>query len=818
MYVGVKSSPAETHVDRRSLASAWRRHRLAYLLSLVALACLLFVPAPASAALPPNLTTNPGTQISGFQQAGEWTLSGWGAATVDSSQSREGSGSLQLTASTAGDRVIIDKAVSLDLSSMLSGGLVRFWVYFNPDWTTTLAEVKVRFATPTSGYDNGLCLRMAALNGMHQGWNLISAGRSDFTSGPGVLWTDPIVGVRLELWPQAGKSATVRFDDLRFGVNATPAVVISFDDGLRSIYSTAYPIMTARGLTGTAYVVSGDVGQSENATLAQLKTLYGAGWDIANHTVTHPDALTALSLARIEQELSGCASYLTANGMPRAARDVAYPAGEYNATVLQAMAATGMQTGRMVSYRPVALPLDEPFMIAASTTDPSTLTVAQVEARIDQAINDGAVIHLFFHDVVPTVTDPTYEISTANFTTICDYLVQRGLASMTISQFYNLSQSGTPVDVTPPVTTTDFDGLVHTGPVTIHLSATDVGVGVDYTEFSLDNGAHWTRGTSFTLTTSGTTLVSYRSADLAGNVEQAKTVSVTINPPTDTQPPVTTATGLQPSSSAGWSRSAVTVTLTATDNAVGVASTSYRIDAGAWTTYTAPFTISAAGRHTVAYYSTDRAANVEATHTGYVNIDTTAPTVTIQAPASGATYLLNQPVTAGWTATDALSGIATSTSTPVANGAALPTSTFGSKSFSVTATDAAGNSRTRSVTYSVPFASTGLTGINADGSSAFALGAVVPLRFALTGSNGGAYTRSLRPRLYVAQRQTDGTWGTEVAAVASPTVSGGNRFTYAGGGVYAFNLSTSVLSTGSWRLRVDLGGGGALPFGQFSLR
>ena len=818
MCVGVTSSPAVTDVDRRSRASAWRGLSEAIALTLIALACVLVAPAAASAALPPNLTTNPGTQISGFQQTGEWTLSGWGAATVDSSQFKEGNGSLQLTASTAGDRMIIDKAVSLDMSSMLSGGLVRFWVYFSPDWTTTLAEVKVRFATPTSGFDNGFCLRMAALNGMHQGWNLISAGRADFTSGPGLMWTDPIVAVRLELWPQAGKSATVRFDDLRFGVTATPAVVISFDDGLRSVYTTAYPIMAARGLTGTAYVVSGDVGQSENATLAQLKTLYAAGWDVANHTVTHPDALTTLSLARIEQELSGCASYLTANGMPRAARDVAYPAGEYNATVLQAMPATGMQTGRMVSCRPEVLPIDEPFMIAASTTDPSTLSVAQVEARIDQAINDGGVVHLFFHDVVPTVTDPTYEISSANFTSICDYIVQHGLASMTISQFYNHSQAGASADLTPPVTTSDFDGLVHTQPVTIHFSATDAGVGVDYTEYSFDNGAHWTRGTSVTLATSGTTIVSYRSVDLAGNVEQTKAVSVTISLAPDTQPPVTTATGLQASPSAGWSRSPVTVTLTATDAVAGVASTSYRIDAGAWTAYAGPFTISAGGNHTVAYYSTDRVGNVEATHTGYVNIDTTLPVVTIHTPLSGATYLFNQPVTVSWAATDTLSGIATATSTPVANGAALPTSSFGSKSFSVTATDAAGNSRTRSVAYSVPFASTGLTGINADGSSTFALGAIVPLRLALTGSGGGAYTRSLTPRLYVAKRQADGTWGAEVAAVASPSVRGGNTFTYAGSGAYTFNLRTSPLSAGSWRLRVDLGGGGALPFGQFSLQ
>ncbi|HEY6962615.1 MAG TPA: invasin domain 3-containing protein [Gaiellaceae bacterium] len=74
----------------------------------------------------------------------------------------------------------------------------------------------------------------------------------------------------------------------------------------------------------------------------------------------------------------------------------------------------------------------------------------------------------------------------------------------------------------------------------------------------------------------------------------------------------------------------VTVTLSATDNLTGVATTEYRLDGGSWTTGTsivvpAPANHSNDGVHTIDYRSTDGAGNVEATKSTSVTIDTTAP-------------------------------------------------------------------------------------------------------------------------------------------------------------------------------------------------
>jgi hypothetical protein len=83
-----------------------------------------------------------------------------------------------------------------------------------------------------------------------------------------------------------------------------------------------------------------------------------------------------------------------------------------------------------------------------------------------------------------------------------------------------------------------------------------------------------------------------------------------------------------------------------------------------------------------------------------LKLDKTAPTISISAPTSGASYDLGQPVAAAYACADARSGLASCTG-PVANSANIDTASAGGKTFTVTAVDAAGNSTTQSVGYDV---------------------------------------------------------------------------------------------------------------------
>jgi len=80
--------------------------------------------------------------------------------------------------------------------------------------------------------------------------------------------------------------------------------------------------------------------------------------------------------------------------------------------------------------------------------------------------------------------------------------------------------------------------------------------------------------------------------------------------------------------------------------------------------------------------------------------DTMAPTVLVTKPADEAVYALNQIVAASYICKDATSGVASCSGT-VADGASISTSVEGSQTFTVSATDNAGNAGSKLVTYTV---------------------------------------------------------------------------------------------------------------------
>ncbi|WP_404383573.1 PxKF domain-containing protein [Knoellia locipacati] len=75
-----------------------------------------------------------------------------------------------------------------------------------------------------------------------------------------------------------------------------------------------------------------------------------------------------------------------------------------------------------------------------------------------------------------------------------------------------------------------------------------------------------------------------------------------------------------------WVNDAVTLTLTRSDNLSQVASTSYTVDGGSTTSGTSVL-LETTGEHTITYWSTDNAGNVEVPKTATVRIDRTAPSI-----------------------------------------------------------------------------------------------------------------------------------------------------------------------------------------------
>ena len=95
------------------------------------------------------------------------------------------------------------------------------------------------------------------------------------------------------------------------------------------------------------------------------------------------------------------------------------------------------------------------------------------------------------------------------------------------------------------------------------------------------------------------------------------------------------------------------MTLAGTDNGggSGIDKTEYKVDGGAFATYSAPIAVTTAGTHTIEYRSIDKNDNVEATKTLTVKVDKVAPSTTAALspaqPGPGGTYDGPGPAHAG---------------------------------------------------------------------------------------------------------------------------------------------------------------------------
>jgi hypothetical protein len=161
------------------------------------------------------------------------------------------------------------------------------------------------------------------------------------------------------------------------------------------------------------------------------------------------------------------------------------------------------------------------------------------------------------------------------------------------------------VDVTPPTTLSDAKST-YVSSASIKLTPTDSGSGVAATYYKVDAGVQLT-GTTINVSGTGSHTIEFWSVDVKGNVETHKTASFTIIVPVpDTTPPTTT------SDAVAKYYSVAAVHLTATDNfgGSGVTHTYYILDSSAQAEGTA-VNVSAAGSHTLQFWSVDASANVE---------------------------------------------------------------------------------------------------------------------------------------------------------------------------------------------------------------
>ena len=189
--------------------------------------------------------------------------------------------------------------------------------------------------------------------------------------------------------------------------------------------------------------------------------------------------------------------------------------------------------------------------------------------------------------------------------------------------------------------------------------------------------------------------------------------------------------------------------------------------------------------------------------------DIEPPVISIIAPTGD--HLFNSQAQVQFTATDALSGVATTSAklngAPVINGQIVTLTQAGINTLEVMAMDNEGNSATATSTFRVNYVTNGfLAPIKADGTGVYNQGRTLPIKFELRDANN-AIVPSVFTQLYVA-KISNSVVGTDEIALSTSAADIGNQFRYdSSGHVYIFNLSTSTMSPGTWQVKAVLDSG-----------
>lgn len=147
------------------------------------------------------------------------------------------------------------------------------------------------------------------------------------------------------------------------------SVIITIDDGYKSGYDIAYPILKKYGFTATFFVYIDFVGVSKNALdWHHLRQLKSDGFEIGSHTLSHadlsrqkPGETRRAYLKRIEVELIQSKAILDKK-LNQDTRCIAWPFGRYNNDVLDISNLAGYTLGFSVKRGGNAF-FDDPMVL-----------------------------------------------------------------------------------------------------------------------------------------------------------------------------------------------------------------------------------------------------------------------------------------------------------------------------------------------------------------------------------------------------------------------------------------------------------------------
>ena len=237
-------------------------------------------------------------------------------------------------------------------------------------------------------------------------------------------------------------------------------VVLTFDDGNISDLTTVAPILKEHGFGATFYITSGWVGKPGRLNWKQVKELHNQGFDIGNHSSSHPNMLH-ISENDIREQIISFDDACAEHGIPKAT-SFAYPGGHHDRRMVKALVAQGYLTARRAvspeyplhesggpgpNYEPSE---DDPFLIPGAYVRGNLSSSDQEFEEVLSRARKGSICVLIYHGV-PDVHSHC-STSVELFTKDMNYLKNNGFTVISVRDLSNyIDLTKRPKDIYEPL-------------------------------------------------------------------------------------------------------------------------------------------------------------------------------------------------------------------------------------------------------------------------------------------------------------------------------------------------------------------------------
>lgn len=224
-----------------------------------------------------------------------------------------------------------------------------------------------------------------------------------------------------------------------------PLVSVTFDDGWQSVYTDAAPLLEKYQIQTTQYILPGEFNATNYLSLAQAKSLRGAGHEIMSHSMTHP-RLTDVSKTELSYQLTESKNSLIKNNLVDDQVHFAAPESMLNSAVT--MAVSREYASSRNTYADLENGINEAdvnvkgdafsrYNIIGYSVR-STTTPAQIKAALDYTKQNKGWLVLVYHQIDDSKN--TYAVDKTMFEKQLQLIKQSGVKPAPVDRVLSNSE------------------------------------------------------------------------------------------------------------------------------------------------------------------------------------------------------------------------------------------------------------------------------------------------------------------------------------------------------------------------------------------